>query len=60
MTIMGIDWGLQEAEIKESTNRRRLLTGFCGGLGLYSLYFFLARQFVGFIKLTNIKQKDLF
>lgn len=35
---MGIDWGLQETGIKESTNRRRLITGFAGGLGLYSLY----------------------
>ncbi|MGN0350826.1 MAG: DUF2085 domain-containing protein [Roseburia sp.] len=36
--IMGLDWGIQEAGIKESTNRRRLITGFLGGFGLFSLY----------------------
>lgn len=36
--IMGLDWGIQEAGIKESTNRRRFITGFLGGFGLFSLY----------------------
>lgn len=38
MSVMGLDWGLQEIGLIESTNKRRLLTGFCGGLGLYSIY----------------------
>lgn len=38
MSIMGLDWGLQEIDLVESTNKRRLLTGFFGGLGLYSIY----------------------
>lgn len=38
LTTMGIDWGIQEVGIKESTNRRRFVTGILGGLGLYSLY----------------------
>lgn len=41
--IMGADWGIQEAGILESTNKRRLITGFCGGLGLFSLYFYTLR-----------------
>lgn len=39
LTMMGIDWGIQESGIKESTNFRRLITGFLGGFGLFSLYF---------------------
>lgn len=38
LSIMGIDWGIQEIGIKESTNQRRLLTGFLGGFGLFNLY----------------------
>lgn len=38
MAVMGFDWGMQEFGILESTNFRRLITGFCGGLGLFSLY----------------------
>lgn len=47
---MGIDWGLQETGIKKSTNLRRLLTGFAGGLGLCSLYFQAIRKLIHFIK----------
>ena len=36
--IMGIDWGIQECGLKESTNRRRLVTGILGGFGLFTLY----------------------
>lgn len=39
LALMGVDWGLQALNIKESTNCRRAVTGFAGGLGLYSLYF---------------------
>ena len=44
MGIMGADWLVQETGIKESTNRRRLITGFCGGLGLFSIYGFILRS----------------
>lgn len=37
LAIMGSDWGLQEIRIKESTNFRRLITGFLGGFGFYSI-----------------------
>ena len=38
LVIMGFDWVIQAIHIKESTNFRRLITGFCGGLGLFSIY----------------------
>lgn len=38
IAIMGADWTIQEAGIKPSTNRRRVISGFCGGLGLFSIY----------------------
>jgi len=38
LIIMGFDWGIQAIHIKESTNIRRLITGFCGGLGLFTVY----------------------
>ena len=38
ISAMGIDWLLQETKIRESTNLRRLITGFCGGFGLFSIY----------------------
>jgi len=38
LTFMGLDWLVQEMGIKESTNRRRLITGICGGFGLFTLY----------------------
>ena len=47
---MGIDWGLQETGIKKSTNLRRLITGFAGGLGLCSLYFRGIRGLIRFFK----------
>ncbi len=38
ISIMGIDWGLQEIKILESTNIRRLITGIVGGYGLFTIY----------------------
>lgn len=46
LSVMGFDWGIQAARLKESTNMRRLITGFCGGLGLFSLYFYTAEQVI--------------
>lgn len=37
LCIIGMDWGLQEIEIKESTNFRRFITGILGGYGLFNL-----------------------
>lgn len=42
--IMGIDWGVQEVGIKQSTNVRRVISGFCGGLGLFSIYGLIIRR----------------
>lgn len=38
LAVMGADWCLQAFRIRESTNPRRLITGICGGFGLFSLY----------------------
>lgn len=37
--VMLLDWLLQFLNIKESTNNRRLITGFIGGLGFHTLWF---------------------
>lgn len=38
IAVMGIDWLLQRVGLLESTNIRRLITGLCGGFGLFSFY----------------------
>ena len=38
LAAMGIDWLIQHVGLLESTNLRRLITGLCGGFGLFSLY----------------------
>lgn len=53
LSIMGADWGIQEAGLLPSTNIRRLVTGFCGGLGLFSIYGLILRKIVG--KISNYK-----
>lgn len=51
LSIMGIDWGIQELGIKESTNYRRLFTGILGGFGLFSIYASIIKKiFVHFKK----------
>jgi uncharacterized membrane protein len=45
---LGIDWSIQFVGIRESTNRRRLVTGLLGGFAVFGLYrnlivFFLKR-----------------
>lgn len=50
LSVMGIDWGLQESKIKESTNYRRLLTGVLGGFGLYSIYANIAKYIFNRLK----------
>jgi uncharacterized membrane protein len=44
------DWAAQRAEIKESTNIRRLITGFLGGLGIMRLYFTIIHSIYFLIK----------
>ncbi|MGL6200228.1 MAG: DUF2085 domain-containing protein [Lachnospiraceae bacterium] len=43
LMAMGIDWSIQELGIKESTNRRRFITGVLGGFGLFTSYINIAR-----------------
>lgn len=52
LTAMGIDWGLQTAGIKESTNIRRLFTGILGGFGLFSIYLSIFRKLWRFMVLS--------
>ena len=40
LSVMGIDWSIQRVGWVESTNLRRLISGLCGGFGLFSLYLF--------------------
>jgi len=46
LLIMGFDWGIQAIHMKESTNSRRLITGFCGGLGLFSMYMKIVKRVI--------------
>ena len=50
LSVMGIDWCLQAVKIKESTNIRRLITGFCGGFGLFSIYIHIIKYVIHKIK----------
>lgn len=44
--LMGLDWLIQYAGIKESNNIRRLITGICGGFGLFSIYLHILRLLI--------------
>lgn len=48
--IMGLDWLVQFAKIKESTNIRRLITGLAGGAGLTYVYFRVIKFTIELIK----------
>lgn len=50
LSIMGFDWGIQEFNIKESNNIRRLITGFLGGFGLFSIYINAFKKILSLIK----------
>ena len=39
LLVMGADWFLQYINLLESNNKRRLLTGISGGLGLTFIYY---------------------
>ena len=45
-SVMLIDWSLQRFHIKESTNKRRLITGLVGGFGYTTLHMYLYRWFL--------------
>lgn len=53
--VMLGDWMLQYLEIKESTNRRRLITGFIGGFGYTMLHWHFYRFL--FLKIKEIVKK---
>lgn len=55
--IMGVDWSIQEAGIKESTNTRRFLTGILGGFGLYNFYCVVIKRLVRRHGLNNQNTK---
>lgn len=44
LMVMGVDWGVQELNIKKSTNPRRFITGILGGFGLFNLYCMAAKK----------------
>lgn len=50
LSIMGMDWGLQEFKLKESTNYRRVFTGILGGFGLFSIYISAIKKIYHFFK----------
>jgi uncharacterized membrane protein len=39
LLLMGCDWGVQALKIRESTNLRRFLTGFGGGMAVMQIYY---------------------
>lgn len=56
-SIMLIDWSIQYLNIKESTNRRRFITGLIGGFGYSTLhlhfYCFVIRRLLDLISLID-------
>ena len=48
--IMGADWGIQEIGLKKSNNIRRLITGFLGGFGLFSIYAYIFKTTIKLIR----------
>lgn len=47
--IMFLDWFLQYTKVKESSNVRRLITGFFCGIGLVQIYFKLLAKMLELI-----------
>lgn len=41
--VMFLDWILQAVKIKESTNRRRFITGLIGGFGMSYMYYYIVK-----------------
>ena len=57
--LMGLDWGIQEAKIKESNNYRRLFTGILGGFGLFCIYARIFRGIRSFVKRHKFFKKSV-
>lgn len=53
---MLIDWTIQAGKIKESTNKRRLITGLLGGFGI--MVFFIGGIQLLFSKIKNYLSSD--
>lgn len=53
-----LDWSLQQAGIKPSTNLRRLVTGFLGGFGLTAVYAESFRRLAGLAKSYRIEKTE--
>lgn len=49
LMIMGFDWFIQAVHLKESTNFRRAVTGFLGGLGLVCIYVNTLQRVIRFL-----------
>lgn len=52
---MLFDWTLQYLDIKESTNKRRLLTGIAGGFGTSVIWFAAAKKAISTISRAKNK-----
>lgn len=56
-SVMLIDWGIQYLGIKQSTNKRRLITGLIGGFGYSTLhlhfYYFIYKKLKKLIKICS-------
>jgi len=50
LSIMGLDWLIQELGLKMSTNYRRLFTGILGGFGLFNIYCIFAKNIIHIIR----------
>lgn len=48
LAVMGTDWGLQALKINVSNNYRRLITGICGGFGLFTIYILIIKRLYQF------------
>ena len=54
IAVMGLDWGIQHFGIKESTNRRRLITGISCGTALTYVYYYAFKAIKN--KITETKK----
>ena len=48
--IMLLDWLIQYCKIKESTNLRRLITGMCGGFGVFGIEILVFARLLDVVK----------
>lgn len=53
--VMFMDWLIQRIGIKESTNKRRLVTGLIGGFGFSTLHLYVYRYI---LLILFVKNKD--